>query len=165
MQKGNIILFSTRKSAVARGASSKIVKRYAKIVKQDEKETTLALPIKEKGKLVMKIIKVLNELLPDLVEQVNSLTDYIKKLFQKLPNELHFTTDYGIQKFVLTERKTFAENLDTVSYEQLLEDYSRLEKEEDGAKVLVNILHWTEGQTLSKARTAMKELLRKESIL
>lgn len=164
MKTGTVVKYSTRQSAVKRGASSKTVKRYAKVIAKDKEKTTLAMPIREKGKLVMKIIEVLNELIPDAIEQVNILTDYIKKLFQKLPNEIHLNIDGELHKFILTERKSFAASLDSVSYERL-SNYTPVEKGDLTAKAHLAILHWAEGESLSKARAAMKELLRSKSIL
>ncbi len=167
MKQGNIVTFRQKiAKADPRSMNSKAKERFAKVVSIGEERSLLSMPIKEKGKLILKIFEVLNDALPDLVQEVSKLTEYVKQLFQRIPNEIVYTTLEGtVKSYILTERKPSIDRLATVSYE-LIEFKTSLEDLGTGAfRAYVNAAHFQEAKSLAAARRQMKASLQSLSLL
>ena len=167
MKTGTVVSFKQKiAKADPRSMNNLAVERFAKVVSVGKEKTLLSMPIKEKGKLILKIFEVLNEALPELVQEVSKLAEYVKQLFQRIPNEIVYTTLEGtVKSYILTERKPSIDRLATVSYE-LIEFKTSLEDLGLNAfRAYVSAAHYTEAKSLAAARRQMKTNLQEQSLL
>lgn len=120
----------------------------AKLVEKGQVYSTISIVVIENGKKVVKLITLLNKLLPTIIEPASEFWEDLVALFSVLPEEI----EVNGRRYILWTQPVKGSAEDSVAYVWL-----------DNGQAKFDMLSQTTGKTMYKAKRNMYNLLQERN--
>jgi hypothetical protein len=135
-----------------------------KVIKKGETTSIVAIPIKDKTKLIVQLLEVANEFIQEIADKASNIYQLVKELFSTMP---YIIRDIELNSYFLTKRLAPANGIykSIYSYETVAFENGNMPVGSVGREWKIKVLSQFIESTPKKAKKAMRQWLKEKNYM